>query len=213
MTKATAHNSSLKNTTHKVVVPFYMYAALALLAGTIMLFFATNAFHGHYFHPQILAITHTMALGWGTMMILGASHQLVPVLIESELYSTSLAYVSFFLAAAGIPMLVYGFYHFRFNWITISGGVLINLALVSFLVNIAVSISKAKKENVHAIFIFTATSWLLITTLLGLLLVINFTHPIFNQDSLEYLSLHAHMGIAGWFLLLVMGVGTRLIPM
>ena len=213
MTKATAHNSSLKNTTHKVVVPFYIYAALALLAGTIMLFVATNAFHGHYFHPQILAITHIMALGWGTMMILGASHQLVPVLIESELHSIPLAYVSFFLAAAGIPMLVYGFYQFRFDWITISGGVLINLALVSFLVNIAMSISKAKKENVHAIFIFTATSWLLITTILGLLLVINFTHPIFNQDSLQYLSLHAHMGIAGWFLLLVIGVGTRLIPM
>ena len=154
-----------------------------------------------------------MALGWGTMMILGASHQLVPVLIESELVSIPLAYVSFFLAAAGIPLLVYGFYQFRFDWITISGGVLINLALVCFMVNVGMSISKAKKENVHAIFIFTATSWLLITTFLGLLLVINFTYPLFNQDSLQYLSLHAHMGIAGWFLLLVMGVGTRLIPM
>jgi MFS family permease len=30
---------------------------------------------------------------------------------------------------------------------------------------------------------------------------------------LHYLSLHAHIGIVGWFLLLVMGVGSRLIPM
>jgi len=46
-----------------------------------------------------------------------------------------------------------------------------------------------------------------------LLLVFNFTKSILPEDSLHYLSLHAHIGIVGWFLLLVMGVGSRLIPM
>ena len=72
---------------------------------------------------------------------------------------------------------------------------------------------KSKKENVHAVFIFTASLWLLLTTLLGLLLLYNFTAIILPKDSLHYLSLHAHIGIIGWFLLLVMGVGSRLIPM
>lgn len=36
---------------------------------------------------------------------------------------------------------------------------------------------------------------------------------MFAEDSLHYLSLHAHMGIIGWFLLLIIGVGSRLIPM
>ncbi|MEO7767314.1 MAG: hypothetical protein ABIS01_07800 [Ferruginibacter sp.] len=31
--------------------------------------------------------------------------------------------------------------------------------------------------------------------------------------SLQFLSLHVHMGIVGWFLLMVIGVGYRLIPM
>jgi hypothetical protein len=39
-------------------------------------------------------------LGWGTMMILGASHQLVPVMIEGKLYSNTLAYLSFAFAAS-----------------------------------------------------------------------------------------------------------------
>src|SRR5574339_759513 len=92
-------NTMAKNTTHRVVLPFYLYAALSLLAGTIILFFSAETFTRHYFHPHILAITQIMALGWGTMIILGASHQLVPVLIEKSLYSARLAHASFILAA------------------------------------------------------------------------------------------------------------------
>ena len=213
MIAAVAHNSPLKNTSHKLVIPFYVFAALSLLAATVMLFFSVDVFTGHYFQPKILAITHVMALGWGTMIILGAGHQLVPVLVESELFSEALGYISFILAAVGIPLLIYGFYHFRFDTPALTGAIVVNLAILCFLINLAVSISKAKKENVHAVFIFTATVWLFITTVMGLLLVWNFTDPILPQDSLQYLSLHAHLGIAGWFLLLVMGVGSRLIPM
>lgn len=207
------HTDSLKNTTHKVVVPFYAYAAISLLTATLLLFFSTDAFTAHYFNPPTLAITHIMALGWGTMIILGAGHQLIPVLVSSDLYSTRLAHISFWLAALGIPLLVYGFFQFRFDALTEAGAILVNGAIVSYVVNLGMSISRAKKENVHAIFMFTASTWLLITTLIGLLLVWNFTRSLLPEDSLHYLGLHAHIGIVGWFLLMVMGVGSRLIPM
>lgn len=207
------NNQILSGTSHKVVIPFYGYAALAFLAATILLLGSANAFTGHYFHPHILAIAHLMALGWGTMIILGASHQLVPVLIEGKLYSTKLGYVSFALAGAGIPLLVYGFYTFNLHWPAWTGGIMINLAVLAYLINLALSIKNSKNENLHALFIFTAGTWLFITTALGLLLLFNFTYVLLQKDSLNYLNLHAHLGIAGWFLLMVMGVGTRLIPM
>lgn len=205
--------SLVRNTTHKVVIPFYVYAALSFLAATVLLFFSTAAFTQHYFHPQTLAITHTMALGWGTMIILGAGYQLVPVLIEAKLYSNVLAYLSFVLAGIGIPLLVYSFFRFQFSWPAHAGAILINAAVVAFLVNVAVSISQSKRRNVHAIFVLTAAGWLAVTTVVGLLLVYNFTQSLLPSDSVHYLSLHAHIGIVGWFLLLVMGVGSRLIPM
>ena len=201
------------HTTHKVVLPFYVYAALAYLAGTVLLLCSTPAFSQHYFHPHTLAITHTIALGWGTMIILGASHQLVPVLVESGLYSIRLARFSFVSAATGIPLLVYGFYVFDLGMAIQVGAILVNLAVISFIVNLGMSIIRARQENVHAVFVFTAACWLLATTMAGLLLVYNFSYPIFSRDSLSYLSLHAHMGIVGWFLLMVLGVGSRLIPM
>ena len=208
-----SNTSLVKNTSYKVVLPFYIYAALSFLVATILLFFSSSAFLQHYFHPKTLAITHIMALGWGTMMILGASHQLVPVLIEGRLHSNVLAWFSFVLAALGIPLLVFGFYNFDFGWPAQWGAILINGAIIFYLINIAISMSRSKKQNVHAVFVFTATLWLLITTIVGLFLIYNFTHNILSKDSLAYLPLHAHLGIIGWFLLLVIGVGSRLIPL
>jgi hypothetical protein len=209
-----SNNSELvKTTTHKVVLPFYVYAALAFLASACMLFTSSHAFTQHYFQPHILAITHTMALGWGTMIILGSSHQLLPILIERELFSNRLAHLTFVFAAAGIPLLVWSFYTFNMQWPAQTGAVLINVAVLLYLINVAAGVAQSKTENVNAIFVFTAGIWLFITTLIGGLLVFNFSHNVLPADSLHYLSLHAHVGIAGWFLLLVIGVGSKLIPM
>lgn len=207
------NNNLVKNTSYKVVLPFYFYAAFAFLAATTLLFLSTSSLNQHYFNPEILAITHIMALGWGTMMILGASHQLVPVLIEGKLFSNILAYFSFITAGIGIPLLAYGFYVFNMGWPAQWGGILINTAILSYLGNLTLSMIKRKKVNVHATFVLTAALWLFVTTLVGLLLVYNFSDPILPTNSLHYLSLHAHLGIIGWFLLLVIGVGSRLIPM
>ena len=213
MFSTTGNTETIKTTSWKVVLPFYGYAAVAFLIATIFLLLSASDITSHYFLPHSLAITHIMALGWGTMMIMGASHQLVPVLIEGKLYSNTLAYTSFILSAIGIPLLVYGFYVFDMGLRTQCGGILIILALITYLINLAVSMVKSKHENVHAFFIFTAAIWLLTTTIVGLLLLYNFTNSLMAKSSLDYLPIHAHIGIVGWFLLLVMGVGSRLIPM
>lgn len=207
------NNSPIKNTSYKVVLPFYGYAALSFLFATILMLCNTSAFTKHYFNPNTLAITHTMALGWGTMIILGASHQLFPVMIEGKLHSNLLAYLSFFFAAFGIPLLVFAFYKFNMGSVAMVGATLVNLAVISYLINLWLSISNSKSRSVHAVFAFTAVLWLFVTTLLGLLLIWNFTSNIFSKDSIHYLSLHAHLGIIGWFLLMIIGVGSRLIPM
>lgn len=211
---AAASDSGLQQTTsYKVVLPFYVFAALSFLLACILLLINTDVIHQHYFHPQTLAITHLMALGWGTMIILGASHQLLPVLIEGKLDSDLLAMLSFILAASGIPLLVTGFYLFNTGWMLQSGAVLVNGAVICYFMNVIGSIEESKKFSVHAWFMATASLWLFITTFFGLLLVFNFSRSWLPENSIEYLSLHAHMGLAGWFLLLIIGVASRLIPM
>lgn len=203
-----------QTTSYKVVLPFYVYAAFAFLIACVLLLVNTSVVHDHYFHPQTLGITHLMALGWATMIILGASHQLLPVLIEGQLSSKTLGHASFAFAALGIPLLVYGFYTFQLGILFQLGAVLVNLGMLCYLVNVLVSIYESKRADIHAWFMAAASIWLFSTTFLGLLLAFNFTHPsLLPSDSLSYLSLHAHMGLVGWFLLLVIGVASRLIPL
>jgi hypothetical protein len=209
----TGATGTSKTTSWKVVLPFYGYAALAFLAATFLLALSATQITKHYFHPHTLAITHIMALGWATMIILGASHQLVPVLIEGKLYSNKLAFSSFILAGLGIPLLAYSFYVFDMGWPAKWGGRLVILAIIAYLINLAVSMTKSKQENVHAVFVFTAAVWLLATATVGLILVYNFSYRLIPGNSIDYLPLHAHIGIVGWFLLLIIGVGSRLIPM
>lgn len=209
----TADTDLQQTTTHKVVLPFYAYASLAFLLACALLLRHTDVFAQHYFHPHTLAITHLMALGWGTMIILGASHQLLPVLIEAKLSSNALAALTFVFTASGIPLLVTGFYIFHTGWLLQSGAILINLGVLCYLANVVSSIIESKRHDVHAWFMAAASLWLFSTTFFGLLLVLNFSRPLLPQDSVAYLSIHAHLGIVGWFLLMVIGVGTRLIPM
>ena len=206
-------NPGQQTTSYKVVIPFFIYAGISFLSACGILVFSAGDFTGHYFSPSILTITHILALGWGTMIILGACHQLVPVIIGGRLYSEMLAYLTFIFAAIGIPFLACGFYTFNLGWPAQTGAVLINMGILFFLINIAMSVLQSKSGQVQGIFILSSATWLFLTTLIGLLLVFNFTMPLLNSDSLKYLPLHAHIGIIGWFLLLITGVGSRLIPL
>ena len=213
MFPASSNTGLQKTTSYKVVLPFYIFAALSFLLACVLLLINTTVVHQHYFQPQTLAITHLMALGWGTMIILGASHQLLPVLIEGKLSSDLFGYLSFVFAAIGIPFLVTGFYIFHTGWVLQAGAILVNAGVVCYLVNVISSIYESKKHDVYSWFIATASIWLFATTFFGLLLVFNFTRSWLPDNSTEYLSLHANMGLAGWFLLLIIGVASRLIPM
>lgn len=128
------------------------------------------------------------------MIILGASHQLFPVLIEGKLHSNVLAYLSFAFAAIGIPLLIFSFYEFDMGLIARIGATLINLAVISYIANLWLSMSNTKKQNVHAVFAFTSVLWLFLTTGLGFA-NLDFTSRTLSNDSLHYLSLHAHLGI------------------
>ncbi len=200
-------------TSYKVVLPFYGYAMISFLVATLLLLAHTDIVHENNFNPYTLTITHIMALGWGTMIILGASHQLLPVLIEGKLDSDLLAYLTFVCTAIGIPILAVGFYQFQFNWVLQTGAVLVNLGILFYIINVFRSIIRSKKAEVHAWYMAAASLWLFSTTILGLILVFNFSYTLLPANSVSYLSVHAHLGIIGWFLMLVIGVASRLIPL
>ncbi len=196
----------------KVVLPFFLIAAFFLLVFTIGLFVCSDEFSGHYFQPHLLALVHVLLLGFCTMIIFGALYQLLPVISEKPLFSKKLTIWSCIFLCWGTSLLGYAFWIFDSGAIMQIGGSTILIAVVLHIINVLFSL-KGSKSTIAIECIATAHIWLLLTVIAGVLLAFNFQFAFLPQNQLHYLALHAHLGLVGWMLLLIIGVGSKLIPM
>lgn len=196
-----------------LVILHYLLAGVCFVILTLLLLFSVKELSGHYFNPNLLAITHLAALGWGTLTIFGACYQLLPVLLECNLYSNKLPWLTFALFVPGLFCLVYSFWTFEPGLHMQLGAILLTLSVATFCITMFKTAAKSITLSIHKDFISTSCIWLLATVILGSLLVFNFQYAFLPKDHLHFLKLHSHMGIAGWFLMLIVGVSSKLIPM
>lgn len=197
----------------KVVIPHYAFGGLTWFAVTLLIVFNPEAFTQHFFNPELLAITHLLVLGWITMIIFGALYQLLPVIMEVKLYSEPFAIASFIMLGMGTILLAYAFWIFSFGAILFVGATFVVLAVVLFVANVLFTAHSSTKKIIERTFIVTSVIWLLFTVLAGLTLAINQVHPFLKTSQIELLKLHAHAGIVGWFMQLIIGVSSKLLPM
>ena len=196
-----------------LIVQHYAFGGIAFFAFTILMFLSSDSLSGHHFSPALLTLTHTYVLGWISMIIFGALYQLLPVITLSSLYSTKLAYVTFILFALGTILLCYCFWKFEIGLPMQIASLLLLSSIVLFSINVFLTCKKATNKKTENDFIQTAALWLLITAIIGILMVFNFRYPFLPMEHLHYLKLHAHFGFVGWFVLLIIGVASKLLPM
>ncbi len=199
--------------TPKIVVPHFVAGSLAFVIATSLLFISAGEWHNLYFHPKLIAITHIMVLGWATMIAFGALYQLVPVVYETSLFSEKLASVTFYLYIVSIIFLSYSFWVSSFSELLLYSSLLMFFSLLMFIINLAMTYRKRKKSNIQSRFISTALLWLALTELLGTIVALNFKYNFLSQNHIHYLKIHAHIGLLGWFILLIIGASSILIPM
>jgi len=198
-----------------VVLPHYAVGAIFFIIASVLLFFASGDLANTYIGPKILGLTHILVLGWITVIIFGALYQLIPVVMEIKLFSEVLAHISFYTLVTGTILLSYTFWN---NYIgeTIYmqiGGTLIFISVILFVINALFSALKTKQKTIENAFIVTSAGWLLLTVTLGILITMNLVFNFIPKSNLELLKIHVHFGIAGWFLMLVIGVASTLLPM
>ena len=197
-----------------VVLPHYAFGAIALIIATVMLFFASDdiASARMIASPKIVSVAHLLLLGWVTVIIYGALYQLIPVVMEVKLFNENLAYFSFGSIAIGISLLVYAFWNPSFTLMKYGGGLVI-LSVLLFVINAVGSAIKSKSKSIENRFIITSVVWLLITVVFGLTILFNLTYNWIPRSQMELMKIHLSFGLIGWFLMLVMGVGSTLFPM
>jgi hypothetical protein len=197
----------------RIVLKYFITAIFSFLLLNILLTFNFDTFKGHHFQPKLLSITHIASLGWITMTIFGALFQLIPVVLQVKLFSESLAEIQFWIYSFGVLTLTYSFWFFMIDLPLTLGASLINLAVIIFLINIIVTLTRVKEWNITATFLSAALFYLLITAAAGLLLAINLGYPYIEGNHLRYISYHLIIAVVGWVAMVIMGVTFKLIPM
>ncbi|MFN3404626.1 MAG: hypothetical protein ACK40G_11060 [Cytophagaceae bacterium] len=196
-----------------LVIPYFVFSSISFLAAAILIYISSESFCIHYFHPKLLAITHMLVLGFITSVIFGALFQMFPVIFNITIKSELLGKLTFVCLSLGTCIMVYCFWIFKTGMLFQLGGGLVLLSFILFSINFFKSAESSGEASIESEFISSSVIWLLLTGLVGLLLVINFTYPFIHSSHLEILKIHAHFGIVGWILLLVMGVSAKLVPM
>ena len=199
--------------TANIVILHYITASILFLVICCLVLFSYQSFIGHYFHPKLLAITHITTLGWISMVIIGSLCQLAPVISNSQLFSLKLAQVSYFLLLIGTIMLAYCFWQFNIGYLIQIASCILFSGISLFTLNMYLTTNKADDKYIESDFLVSAVIWFWMTAFLGVLLAFNFRYAFLPKEHIYFLKIHAHIGLVGWFLCLIIGIASRLVPM
>jgi hypothetical protein len=222
-----------------VILPlaFILTGLLALCAGTGWLVLQPGLLATYHYNQYVIAITHLFVLGWICSVVMGAMYQLVPVALETKLYSERLARWHFAFHLVGFVGMVWMFRVWNMKQVGHFGSVLA-LGVAVFVYNIARTLRRAPRWNVTATAIAAALFWISFAVTAGLSIAIakcsydsaeglatgqgvrtlvgglrSIAGFISRFDAIGAMHAHAHLGGIGFFSMLIVGVSYKLIPM
>lgn len=183
----------------------------AALAGLALPFIAPQALLAPGF-PHVLALVHTITLGWLTMTIMGASLQLAPVILVSPLRAARFAPAQYPIYVSGVALLVAGFWTMTIP-LLITGGALILVAVAHYVTIMGVTIARATTRPLTARYLIVATFYLCVVVSLGFTAALNFQFGFLGAGVNRLLLAHLTAGVVGWLTSTLIGVSYTLTRM
>lgn len=192
-----------------VPLPFLLTGAGAsALFGVLAPFVLPQALQAPEF-PHVLALVHIVTLGWLTMTIMGASFQLVPVIVVSPLRATALLRWQYPVFLCGVVCLISGFWWWQ-TWLLISGGTLVALAVAHYVIVLSATFARASTRPLTVLFLAASLVYLCLVVSLGLLAAWNFVTGFLGAGIEQVLLVHLTLGILGWLSCTLIGVSYTL---
>ncbi len=193
-----------------VPLPFLLTGACAAaLFGILLPWILPQALQAPDF-PRVLALVHIVTLGWLTMTIMGASLQLIPVIVVAPLRGVRFIHWQYPLFVGGVLLLVSGFW-WMLPWLLITGGSLIILAVIHHVGVIGVTLARATKRPLTVYFLGASLLYLCIVVGLGLTAALNFQFGFLTTGVDQLLLTHITLGLVGWLSSTLIGVSYTLI--
>src|SRR5215831_2243927 len=145
---------------------FTLTGLLALFLGAAWLVAKPEILATYHYSPGAVAVTHLFVLGWLCSIVMGAMYQLVPVALETKLFSERLAQIQFAFHAAGFIGMVWAFQNWNLKLVG-QFGVLLAAGVVLFVFNIAQTLRRVPKWNVIATSVASSLAWVLLAVTAG----------------------------------------------
>lgn len=165
-------------------------------------------------YPHVLALVHTATLGWLTMIIMGASLQLAPVILTSPLRATRLARWHYAVYLPGVALLVTGFWFWRLP-LLIAGGSLVVLAVAHYAVILGATLLHARRHTqarpLTARYLTASLIYLCLVVSLGLTAALNLSLGFLGAGTNRLLLAHITLGVVGWLSCTLIGVSYTLV--
>ncbi len=184
----------------------------ALLTGCAWLALRPDLLATYHYNQYLIAATHLFVLGWICSAIMGAMYQLVPVALEARLHSEKLARWHFVLHVTGFVGIVVMFQNWNLKYVGIFGSILA-IGGGLFIYNLVRTLARIPRWNVVAFGIASSLAWLAMAIFAGLYLAAAKFWSISFFEPLAQMHAHAHLGGLGFFVMLIVAVGYKLVPM
>lgn len=191
---------------------FMVLGMVGLALAAIVAPWAWPLLGGNFYAPHLLAFTHLNTIGVIAAVVVGASYQLVPVVLQIPLSSVRLGRVSFWLLLPGLLLFLPGLFTTWRPGLAI-GSSLVFAGLLVYLAVMLQTLRQAPRLDVVGWHIALSLVGLGGGVVLGLLLALNKGVGFLGTLTLPLLAGHATLMIGGWVAVLLGGVAYRLAGM
>jgi hypothetical protein len=216
---------------------FVLTGLVSLLGAAGLLVARPEILAGYHYSPRAVAVTHLVVLGFMASAVMGASYQLLPVVLETPLYSERLGRWQFVLHVIGFGGMVWMFWRWNLEQVGHYASVLVTGVLL-LIYNVTRTLLRAPRLGAVGVGVASAFFWLLMAVSVGLALAAGkCTYESVNRlsvwspvgmlvhglaalaeivqryEPIPLMHAHAHLGGVGFFLLMIVAVSYQLMPM
>jgi len=185
-------------------------AAVFFAVAWVLAYIAAADVTAYFYQPRVLAVVHSLTLGWISLTIMGVLYQFIPALTKRKVSWPGGAIWQIVLFIAGAIGMVASFWFGRLEY-TAWSATAVAVAILLFAGQIVPALVGARRTDATTIGVLWAVVFYAMTAMLGLLYAWDKLHGFLGGSVLSNISAHAHIGLVGWVTLTICAVSYRVV--
>lgn len=195
-----------------VPVSFFLTAPIALAAAGVVLLFGGAEVLTNRWAPLTLAATHLGTLGFVSMVMLGATYQMVAVVVGSTVPWIRLAHVVHVLFTLGVAGFCFGIATLNPSVVFVAIAVL-TFGVGFFVLPVGIALFKAPSVDETVFGIRAAVSFFFLAAVAGIWIAHGFSGMGFPGSRVLWSQAHISIALIGWVGGLISAVSWQVLPM